>query len=406
MKHRAGWLVLFAMMAVMIAAGAACGGMKPTPPKLPSQGGPAWREIESEHFTLWTNASSQRGRELVNQMELRRQILVRGMNRAPAGGRILAIGLRSTSEAMEFLPPTKAAIAWPSGYPFYQAGIVFSAQYDERESEVILNHELAHAISDSIIVNQPKWFSEGLASYFEMASRDERTGVVEIGLPYPPRLREITEYTHTPIEKLLACAEMKCTNDKFYSTSWALFSYLLNHRYDQFARYQQRLSELKLRPQDAGPYLEIWRQEFPDLSLSELDLELSALVKTFKILKFTMPVEKAELTERALGEADVLATLSLLYMINNQGKSQASAKAALALEPNNPLAWMVLALWGLPMTAEQARTVIDAHPKEWRAWLLLEQMTKDDEERAAARLRGCKLAATDGSPCRSGREQP
>ena len=58
------------------------------------------------------------------------------------------------------------------------------------------------------------------------------------------------------------------------------------------------------------------------------------------------------------------------------------------------------------MTAEQARTVIDAHPKEWRAWLLLEQMTKDDEERAAARLRGCKLAAVDGSPCRSGREQP
>jgi Protein of unknown function (DUF1570) len=398
--------VIIATVGAMMMALAACGGLQPTPPVLPSQGGPPWRELQSEHFTLWTNATSERGRELVQQMELRRQVLVRGMNRAPANGRILAIGLRSTSEALEFLPLGKAAVAWPSGYPFFQAGILFSAEHHGELDAVVLNHELAHAISDSIIVNQPKWFAEGLACYFEMATRDERTGVVQIGLPHPTRLRAVLEYTHTPIAKLLACSSMECTNEKFYATSWALFSYLLTYRYEQFARYQQRLNQLEERPLEAAPYLEIWRQEFPDLSLDELGMELRAQVKTFKPPRFTMDVQQAAVSERPLVEADVLATHSLLYMIRHPEKSQAAMKAAIALEPHHPLAWMVSALWGHPMSQELARAIAAAHPGQWRAWLLVERFAKDEQERGAAFRRLCELAAKDGSPCRSARKTP
>jgi hypothetical protein len=147
-------------------------------PKLPSEGGPQWREIQSEHFTLWTDASSSRGRELVQDMEQRRQVIARAMGGAPAEGRIFAIGLRSLREAQEFMREGVLAMAWDRNQEAHQAGILFSADYDEGEDEIVMNHELAHAISDSIVANQPRWFAEGLACYFEMATLDEREGTV------------------------------------------------------------------------------------------------------------------------------------------------------------------------------------------------------------------------------------
>ena len=44
-------------------------------PALPSQGGPAWTELTSEHFTLWTDSSPARGRELIDQCEHLHQIV-------------------------------------------------------------------------------------------------------------------------------------------------------------------------------------------------------------------------------------------------------------------------------------------------------------------------------------------
>ena len=45
-----------ALALVLLLAGCGTTGLH----ALPSQGGPAWRELESEHFTLWTNADLPR----------------------------------------------------------------------------------------------------------------------------------------------------------------------------------------------------------------------------------------------------------------------------------------------------------------------------------------------------------
>jgi hypothetical protein len=55
----------------------ACG---PAIPPLPSAGGPAWLELASGHFTLWTDAGAERGRELVREMERRYQLIMTAMN--------------------------------------------------------------------------------------------------------------------------------------------------------------------------------------------------------------------------------------------------------------------------------------------------------------------------------------
>ena len=51
---RAGWV--FVLLSMIACA--------PAIPHLPSQGGPAWFEIKSEHFRLWTDDSIERGRQV------------------------------------------------------------------------------------------------------------------------------------------------------------------------------------------------------------------------------------------------------------------------------------------------------------------------------------------------------
>ena len=80
---------------------AACGGWVPA---LPSQGGPAWVEVQSEHFTLWTDAGAGRGTELVEQMEYLHQIVFGvAFPTWPDAGRAFAIGLRDSDELHAYI---------------------------------------------------------------------------------------------------------------------------------------------------------------------------------------------------------------------------------------------------------------------------------------------------------------
>jgi hypothetical protein len=382
-----------------LAAGAALlAGCGAALPKLPSEGGPAWREIQSEHFTLWTNASSARGRELVQDMEERRQVIARAMGGAPAEGRIFAIGLGSLREAQEFMPEQALAMAWDEGQPARQASILFSTDYNEGEDEIVMNHELAHAISYSIVANQPRWFAEGLACYFEMASRDESDGTVEIGVPSRGLLLTVWDDVLMPVEKALKCYGGECNNQRFYATSWAMFSYFLNRYYDRFAQFQQRLNALE----DRDEHLALWREVFDGISPSDIDLELKSAARKFKRPRIPVKVKAYAVAERALNDADVLAARALAYMAmsSNHAKSRVAMKAALAIEPMHPLARLLAVAWEEPITIEQARAVVQAHPNEWRAWWLVEHAANGTAEGEAARARRCTLAQKDGTPCR------
>ena len=156
----------------------ACG---PVIPPLPSRGGPAWLEVTSEHFTLWTDAPAERGRELVREMERRRQLVMTAMRHAPSKARSFAIALRSAREVAEYVPNHFVSVAWDAQNPTSQPGILLAADDDEREH--VVNHELTHVITFGFIKNQPPWLAEGIATYFEMANFESGETSVQIGLP-------------------------------------------------------------------------------------------------------------------------------------------------------------------------------------------------------------------------------
>src|ERR1044071_2401209 len=80
----------------VVVAVAACGSAIPA---VQGQSGSAWLEVTSPHFTLWTDASPDRAREAVVEMEHLRQVIIGSSFRSVASeGSIFAIALRDLSE--------------------------------------------------------------------------------------------------------------------------------------------------------------------------------------------------------------------------------------------------------------------------------------------------------------------
>jgi hypothetical protein len=371
----------------------ACG---PAIPPLPSRGGPAWLELKSEHFTVWTDATAERGHELVREMEHRRQIIMRAMNNVRSKATSFVIALRDAREVAAYLPKQFIALAWNAENPTGQPGIVVPANNNDRDH--IVSHELTHVISYGSIANQPHWLSEGIATYFEMADLDSDETSVKIGMPRDDRARLLRGSPPLSVAELFACKDPRCMNDIFYATSWALFSFLLNEHFDQFGRYLQRLND---GPSDGQA--EAWHDAFPDLPLDKLDSDLTEWLVTGKLAlpRIAITVRDYPATARPLGDGDVLAARSLLRLMvaQDEAATRVEAEAALATDRTNVLARLIETAVTHAIAPEDARATAAAHPDDWRAWRLVAIALRGSPEGAAALGRMCGLTTEDLQQC-------
>src|SRR5262249_47479138 len=125
-------------------------------PPVPGQGGPAWTELTSEHFTLWTDAPLGRARELMRENDDLRQVWIGPASRSVAGpGRSLVIALRD-DEVHGYIAPQFGAISSPPyGNPIRQGLILLPAESKNQADEITEAHELTHVISHAVIHHQP-----------------------------------------------------------------------------------------------------------------------------------------------------------------------------------------------------------------------------------------------------------
>jgi hypothetical protein len=370
----------------------ACG---PAIPPLPSRGGPAWLEVASEHFTLWTDAEAERGRELVREMERRRQLVMTAMNHAPSRARSFVIALRDAREVAAYLPNQFLAVAWPAQNPTERPGILLAANEDDREH--VVNHELTHVISFGIIKNQPHWFAEGIATYFEMADLESDKASVQIGIPREDRLEILQQFPPLSAAKLFACKDSRCMDDRFYATSWALFSFLLDERFDQLGRYLQRLNQL----QDDNQ-AEAWDDLFRDLPPDQLDDKLRAWIHAGKIRspRIEVVVHDVPAHERPLSDADVLAARSLLdFKFRGEVTAMRTLSEALQIDRKNLLARLIDTEYTHSIAPDDARATAAAYPDDWRAWWLVAFALKGSPEGYRAMGRVCALAGTEAPEC-------
>ena len=352
------------------AALAACG---PAIPPVPSQGGPAWHELTSEHFTLWTNASLDRGRELIRDMEDLRHVVIGIGFRGGGEGRVFVIALRDDAEVRAFLPgDIFDAMASPANSYIHQPLIAFSAQ----ARGVLVAHELTHTISQTVIREQSRWFAEGLAKYFETIEIDRERGRVDLGRAPSYEGRPVVITRPMPLRQLVACKDLRCVDEHFYTAAWALFTYLMNVK---------------------GARLDTFEQIVATANLDELEAEMKQWLVSgsHTVLHYDVKLRDWPVAVRELGDADVHAARALLRL-QFQGRrdlARTEADAAVALDPTHVLARVILYVLDRKVDAEAARQAAQAHPDDWRAWWLVVAALGGGDEAREAHVRACELIA-------------
>lgn len=365
---------------VLVLALAACG---PAIPPLPGQGGPVWRELTSEHFTLWTDGSPQAARDLMRKMEDLRHAVIGIAFHGGGAGRVLVIALRDEDEMRAFMPGDFKAIASDPDSNIHQPLIMLPIDtYDE-----VVAHELTHTISQTVIRDQPRWFAEGLAKYFETIAIDREHGTVDLGRAPTYRGEPMVMSRLMSFREMVACKPLSCADRHFYAAAWALFTYLMNER-----------------RADVTSYLAL----VPHSDLDELHAEVMRwlLHGSHVVLHYTVRFPSYPVSERELGDADVHAARALLRLEFQEQRDRARVEvdAALAIDPTHALATFLKLRLGGTITPEVARAVAKAHPDDWRAWLLVARALPQGDEARAAFTRMCELAAQNPAlvtPCPS-----
>src|SRR5687767_7247768 len=205
------------MRLALVVLVAACHGA--AVPAVPGKGGPAWIEVQSEHFTVWSDAPRNKALALIRDLEhLRQVVLGVGFSNARMDGRSLVIALRDSEEVGAYVPEQFTAFAFWGG-ALKQPGIVLPADANDN---TVVTHEIVHVVSFGVIRNQPQWFAEGLASFFETVTVDPDRASGDVGKPNPNTLLALRQTPPVRSANVFACDSFACMGDMFYPTSWAI----------------------------------------------------------------------------------------------------------------------------------------------------------------------------------------
>ncbi|MBV8762969.1 MAG: DUF1570 domain-containing protein [Deltaproteobacteria bacterium] len=370
---------------------AACGSMRPGGGPAKAQRGP-WRELTSEHFTIWTDTSAERARVLVPAMENLRQVVVGVSAFNETKGKILVIAFDSEDEVHEYIPKQFIAFAISGTSVLRQPVIVLAGESLEDDRSVV-THELTHVITYNMIRTQPAWFAEGIAGYFETVRLDEGRANLDIGVPREGRMAELHHDGIEPTAELFACDRHDCEDDRFYATTWALFTFLVNQHPRELTSYMETLASLRLgdKPPD-------WSAVVPSLPPETLDHELAEWLAYGKIRvsKYNIKLHHDwPVTERPLADADVFAAKGALryLMASEHAAPPPELDKALAIDPTNVIASLIHAAEAHDVDPELAHRLTAAHPDDWRAWWLAWRAAKTFDESNEARAKTCALVA-------------
>ncbi len=197
-----------------------------------------WHAVESEHFTLFTDAGPERGREFAAQLERFRRMIRLGIkNAALDPPKPIWVYVFKREDGMaEILPEL-----WDGERKWRPAGVFrqgkdrhFIALRLESGGERALDtiyHEYLHVITALNLGPLPAWLNEGLAEFWETA--ELRDTVARVGVPSGRHLDLLKGYSPLPIVELLSFDYDSSFFDEerrssiFYAQSWALVHYLM-----------------------------------------------------------------------------------------------------------------------------------------------------------------------------------
>jgi tetratricopeptide (TPR) repeat protein len=396
--------------AAIAAVSLATGCIGRTFPKTPEAGGPAWRELTTEHFVIDSDLEPTEADTMARQLENLRNVMTKTVfGGEPAKGpRMRVLALRHDEYAQYDRVSSGNYLSWA----LFQPTLVITPGGDWATFESDLRkHELGHYVA-SLYVDmrlQPRWFAEGVAGYLQTLRYDGPTGAVEIG--HRPRDYEYLTYAKQATFDELWGWDQEQPYDaltaRLYQTSWAAVHYLYDQRDADLHRYERALAE----GQDAR---RAWREIFPDLDGADFDEVLRKYIhkRDYKITKASVPELPAlEVQTRTLAEADVLALRATLYMaLQQHGKRTGDETKALAMqnlkasiEHDEASFWAHQAnlfyFDSVTASVDVAERAIAGQKDNWLAWVWYAEVLRRSkgtiDQRRSALAKALELAPTN-----------
>ncbi|HYQ81916.1 MAG TPA: hypothetical protein VEP68_10450, partial [Anaeromyxobacteraceae bacterium] len=311
MTTRRPWLLRPALAALgLLAAG--CAGLG-TSLRCPEEGGPAWRELTTPHFLLWTDLDEAEARKAAERLEWIRAAVVSAVWQAPVEPEA-PLGVVALRSERELRPFTRGEIpGWVVADP-NQPRLVLHAAGGEVPVRGVAR-EVALQLADLAWLRQPRWLRAGLAAYLEEVT-PLAGGVTALVGPAPAW---VGSAGRAGLEALFAWdpRDMRRGGEEFRAlnaSAWELTHFLVDERGRAFTAFQGRLGG------GASPE-RAWRESFPGYDpraggLERLRRDLEAWSEQGRLAKRAVPVTpaNAEPLERLMRPAELHALWAVLWL--------------------------------------------------------------------------------------------
>lgn len=116
---------------------------------------------------------------------------------------------------------------------------------------------------------------------------------------------------------------------------------------------------------------------------------------SYTVRSFAVTLPTVSVTQRALSDADVQAVRGFArHWVAKSPELPPEIAAAVMKDPANLVARLVQVAYQHKLDLATARAVVQAHPRDWRAWQLVADAAEGAEQKDA-RARACAFAETD-----------
>jgi tetratricopeptide (TPR) repeat protein len=305
----------------------------------------AWIRVETAHFTLFSDASESKTKEVGANLEKLRAVLLLLKQTATSSSPVptFVFVFKSDAALEPYKPMFRGKPSRTSG--FFEASndgnyIALSAGWNMDPRPVIF-HEYLHYFLHSNFPRQPLWYDEGLAEFystFQATSSEAR-----IGLPVENHVWRLRSETLLPLEKLFAVRpdspeyNEESRQGLFYAESWALVHYLMRgevKRTPQLGRFLVLLQQG--RPQDEA-FREAFQTDYAGL-LRELTGYVRGTSFAYRRIGFADLKLSAEARTEAIGHEEALVRLGDLLAhghLDRGDEAEAHFQAVLAAAPSH-----------------------------------------------------------------------
>lgn len=364
-----------------------------------AEGGQAWIEIRTAHYTVQTDLSAADARDTGLYLERTRAALLASgwpRSRGPEDS-IRAFVLRDDVEFKRLFGDRLGGMFVRTGFtPFvlFPGKPANGGWFSENVGRTV-KHELTHHLSAYFLQRQPHWLSEGIATYLETIeiSDDGRQAVVGYS---NPRLMSVPP---ARVQELFAWNEDAVDLPRLYAGSWLLVHWMMNRRLAEFGDLQERL----IKGEDPSS---AWATAFSGVSLDRVNEELRNYRQhgTYQTLTVRVPAIDPPTQERLLPDAEVHAIRAFLVLhtrgsfkdesVERLQLARKEVDEALRQDAGNVSAVMSMGALQPQMREELARRAVAAHPENADAWLMLADALRSSNEGVSEREQALKKATS------------